>query len=213
MKYRHGIGKRRPIAVGITGGIGSGKSAACLYFSALGATVLSADAIAKRIVDSDTRVKARIKAVFGDEIYPNDRSLNRSRMAQLIFRNRRLRQQLEQTVHPVVIRELLRQIREFKRSQQDGVLMIEAALVYEAKAEGMFDYIIAVDAPLQLRMERIVQRDRLGREEVRRRFRAQMSAHRKLERADFILQNRSDRKHLEDNCSFLYSLLTTLART
>jgi len=91
--------------------------------------------------------------------------------------------------------------------------MIEAALVYEAKAEGMFDYIIAVDAPLQLRMERIVQRDRLGREEVRRRFRAQMSAHRKLERADFILQNRSDRKHLEDNCSFLYSLLTTLART
>ena len=192
------------LAFGITGGIGSGKSEACKIFARLGAALLYADNLAKEIIDTNPAVKRRIQKVFGDDVYLHDGTLDRKRMAKLVFQDEKVKEQLNAIVHPVVLDHIRDTIKKTKSENKIRILIVEAALIFEAKADAMFDYVIVVDAPEEERINRVMIRDNISRTEVLGRIRAQMNTQDKVAKADFVIQNGGDKTTLEKNCQFLF---------
>lgn len=170
--------------IGLTGGIGSGKSIVAKIFASLGIPVLDADALAKKIMQENNQVKTQIINAFGVDSY-NERGLNRSFIANVVFKDPFQLQVLNSIVHPATI-----EAGKIWASQQKAPYVIkEAALFFEAgSAEGM-DKIIGVYAPDALRIQRVMQRDGLSREEVISRMQHQISQSVKMKLCDYVVQN------------------------
>ncbi len=203
---------KQSLAIGVTGGIGSGKSEVCRIFSSFGASVLYADVIAKELLDSNKTVRQRVQRSFGDELYSPDGTLNRKQMARIIFTDDSAKEKINNIVHPLVLECLQTKIEQFKKNGDGSLLLVEAALLYEANADAMFDYMIVVDADKELKIDRVTKRDQSTRTEVLRRMNAQMSVKEKNELGDFIIKNSGDKAALESNCRFLFNLLTTMTK-
>jgi|ERR1041384_892401 dephospho-CoA kinase len=200
-----------PLAVGITGGIGGGKTQAARIFKKLGATVLFADRIASELIDSREEIRERIQHALGRSALFPDGRLNRKKVAELVFSDHHLRRKLDSIVHPFVLRSIRERIAHFKAQARSPLIMVEAALLFEARAISMFDYVIVVDAPEDVRMRRVMGRDGSARPEVLRRIKAQLPAEHKTARADFVIYNGGDLAVLEKNCRFLHRILIELA--
>lgn len=199
------------LAVGITGGIGSGKTEVCKIFERFGAKILYSDLVAKTIADTNETVRSRIKKEFGGESYLPDGTLDRQRMAKLVFQDEQLKEKLNAIIHPVVLEHIKKEIHQAKSEHAVPLFCVEAALIFEAKAEKMFDYLVVVDVPEELRIERIMKRDSISRTEVEQRINAQLQAKEKTSKADFVIYNTGDIKVLEHNCAFVFNLLTILS--
>ncbi|WP_026751832.1 dephospho-CoA kinase [Sediminibacterium sp. C3] len=172
------------LSIGLTGGIGSGKSVVAKIFANLGIPILDADALAKKIMQENDQVKSQIISAFGNESY-NERGLNRTFIANVVFNDPFQLQVLNSIVHPATI-----EAGKIWASQQKAPYVIkEAALFFEAgSAEGM-DKIIGVYAPDALRIQRVMQRDGLSREEVISRMQHQISQSLKMKLCDYVIQN------------------------
>lgn len=197
------------VVVGVTGGIGSGKSEVCRLFQALGACVISADDLAKRLMETDENLKRTIMRVFGHDAYAANGKLNRAKLAFEIFSDPKKKSTIDSIVHPRVLNALKDEIRRRKKTCQ--VIVIEAALIYESGAESLLDFIVVVDADRETRIQRVMRRDGISRADVLRRARAQFSQRAKVSRADFVVVNNRDLSFLEETVSFLYKLFLTMA--
>jgi dephospho-CoA kinase len=202
----------RSLAVGLTGGIGSGKSQACRLLAGLGAKTLSADLIARELLDTDASLKVKVQKLFGTEIYLQDGTLDRKRVAKRVFQDPALKESLEAIVHPETLKAIDSEIDRISAAGEAAVIVVEAALIFEARAENMFDYVVVVDAPEEARVQRVMERDKVSRHEVEDRMGAQMSAEDKVGRADFVLKNSADLAALERNTRFLFTLLLSISR-
>jgi len=198
-----------PKTVGVTGGIGSGKTAVCAVFAELGLPILSADAIARELSESDPGLRKRIVKLLGGVAYLSNGTYNRSYVAERIFSDRTLQRRLESVVHPAVERELRTRLRQ-AHSNGHNVAVVEAALVFEAGMDRWLDVIVVVDAPEELRLRRVTERDDSTDADVRRRMRAQLSTEAKRKRADFVIVNDGTREELERNVKFVYVLAQEL---
>ncbi len=185
--------KTRPLKVGITGGIGSGKTTVCHIFEVLGVPVYFADDRAKWLMTHDPALRNRISARFGDEAYLPDGSLNRVFLAQQVFHDREKLQALNALVHPAVHEDAARWHQEQVRR---GALytLREAALLFESGGYRLLDKMIVVTAPEELRIRRVMQRDGVPREAVLARMANQRPESEKAARADFLIRN--DGEHL-----------------
>lgn len=173
------------VKVGVTGGIGSGKSVICRIFHVLGIPVFDADAAAKRLMTTDTGLARAIQTEFGKDAYYEDGTLNRTYLASEVFGDEIKLQKLNALVHPVVI-----QAGEEWAAQQDAPYSIkEAALLFESGSFKRNDYNILVVAPLALRIDRVMQRDGVAAENVKLRMSRQWSDDQKAELADFKIVN------------------------
>ena len=172
------------LSIGLTGGIGSGKSIVAQIFSTLGVPVLDADALAKKIMHENDEVKSEIIHAFGVESY-NEQGLNRSFIANIVFKDPFQLQLLNSIVHPATI-----EASKIWASQQNAPYTIkEAALFFESgSAEGM-DIIIGVYAPDSLRIHRVMQRDQISRAEVINRMNHQISQTIKMKLCDKVIIN------------------------
>jgi dephospho-CoA kinase len=206
---------RRPrghnLLVGVTGGIGSGKTLVCRAFNRLGLPVLYADEIAKTVSVVNTSVRREIRALLGADAYHTDGSLNRDHISGLIFSRPSLHKKLNAIVHPRVKREVRRAARRLF-AQGHRIVIVEAALIYESRMDRMLDYVIVVDAPRQERIRRVLRRDGTSRSEVERRMRAQWSTRAKRRLADFILENSGSVKDLRSAVKLLTSLFIRISR-
>lgn len=174
-----------PVKVGVTGGIGSGKSIVCRIFQALRIPVFDADSEAKRLMASDGGLIAAIRSEFGDEAYHADGTVNRSYLASQVFNDAKRLEKLNALVHPVVIRA-----GEAWAKRQDAPYSIkEAALLFESGSFKLNDYTVLVTAPETIRIERVVQRDGVTPEQVRARMQRQWPDDRKVRLADFTIIN------------------------
>ena len=172
------------LRIGLTGGIGSGKSTVARIFEVLGVPVYYADIEAKRIMNENVQVIKEVTALFGEAAYI-DNCLNRPFIAALVFGNKEKLDRLNAIVHPATISDAeLWMLR-----QQTPYAIKEAALIFETDARNYVDYVIGVSAPQQLRIARVVQRDRLKDEDVLRRMSKQMDENEKLGLCDFVLIN------------------------
>ncbi len=171
--------------LGITGGIGSGKTTVCHIFSALGIPIYYADERARWLMIQDPDLIAGIKALFGAEAYLEDGSLNRQLISTLAFGQPDLLAQLNALVHPAVGKDGLK----WQAEQNSPYTLKEAALLYESGSYKTLDKIIVVTAPLEVRIARVMARDQVEREAVEKRIAQQMPEEEKIKRADFLIHN------------------------
>ncbi|MDR1864288.1 MAG: dephospho-CoA kinase [Bacteroidales bacterium] len=173
------------LRVGITGGIGSGKTTVCKVFELLGVPVYYADERAKRLMDDDPDLKEKLNEYFGSRIYCPDGRLNRRLLAEIIFASPAALRKVNGWVHPAVERDFL----QWCSRQETSCVMEESAILFESRAAQRFDKIILVAAPCRLRIRRVCSRDGAGEEAVRQRIHRQWSDRRKIPLADFVIRN------------------------
>jgi len=179
--------RSKSLQIGITGGIGSGKSIVCKMFSCLGAPVYDADSRAKSIMTTDGILIAQIKKEFGDLSYRPDGSLDRAFLSRVIFENEEKRNLLNQMVHPRVAADTERWL---EQNQGASYVVREAALLIESGAYQRVDKVVLVTAPEELRIKRVLARDphRL-REEIRKIIATQLPEEEKKKVADVVVYN------------------------
>ena len=196
--------------IGVTGGIGSGKSTVCSIFESIGVPVLYADDIAKDISSSDSIIRKNLITLLGILAFQTDGSLNRSFIASKIFFDKSLRQKIEAIIHPRVEKEILRRIKE-EANRGQSIVIVEAALIYEVGLDKKLDSVVVVDAEESECISRVCKRDAVSKDEVRSRIASQLDVKKKLEKADYIIFNKSTLEELESKVRFLYILFKQLA--
>ncbi|MCC6397351.1 MAG: dephospho-CoA kinase [Bacteroidetes bacterium] len=199
------------LRVGVTGGIGAGKSEVCALFAGRGRVVLSADRVAREMMESDPAIVSGVRRLFGAEAYHPDGTLNREFVAHAIFGDPRQRKQLDAMVHPPVINSLLHTLDTLPPEQRAPYTIVEAALLYESGMHRSLDAVIVVHASEALRVERLLKREGSSRAEILKRFRAQLPAGEKRELGDFVILNEGSLASLREKVVFFDMLLTRMA--
>lgn len=191
------------ITLGVTGGIGSGKTTVCGFLEEKGARVFYADIEAKRLMQEDASVRAEITETFGDEVYTDDGALNRAVLAEQVFGDADRLEQLNAIVHPRVF-EAFEGAKE--RAAEEGVdlLVHEAALLFEAGGDAHVDVTAAVVAPDEARVARVAERDDVAPEKVRARMGHQLPQDELRRRADHVLENDGSLEDLRRKSVELY---------
>ncbi|MCX6120179.1 MAG: dephospho-CoA kinase [Ignavibacteriales bacterium] len=198
------------LKIGITGGIGSGKSTVCSIFAHLGIPVLYADDLAKELSSTDSTVRKKLTTLLGESAFQTDGSLNRSFIASEIFSSKTMKQKVESIIHPRVEIEIERRMKELAQ-RGEHLVIVEAALIYEAGLYKKLDAVIVVDADESVRISRVRKRDVVSEDAVRNRMAAQLDVKKRLEKADYIIYNNGTSEELESKVRFLYSVFKQLA--
>ena len=172
------------ILVGLTGGIGSGKSTVINYFKELGITCYQADDEAKKLMNSDKGLIKKIKNSFGDSIYINSR-LDRKKLSAIVFTDKQKLELLNSIVHPYVTRHF----ENFCKGLGDIYIIKEVAIIFEIGTQNKFDKIILVRAPKEDRVKRIINRDKCNRQDAINRINNQIADDDKIDQCDFIIDN------------------------
>lgn len=172
------------LKVGLTGGIGSGKSVVAKIFETLGIPVYYADDAAKKLMNANEGLKKEIIKNFGEDSYSNG-ELNRKYIASIVFNDKEKLDLLNSLTHPATIRDA----EEWITRQSSSYIIKEAALLFESSANKKLDFVIGVDAPLPLRIKRVMARDGITEEDVMKRIALQMNETEKMKLCDFIITN------------------------
>ncbi len=172
------------LKIGLTGGIGSGKSTVAKVFEVLGIPVYYADEAAKKLMAEDDELKASIINSFGEESYING-NLNREYIAGQVFNNDEKIKLLNSLVHPATIKDAS----EWIQLQKAPYIIKEAALIFESGANKDLDYVIGVKSPVDLRIQRTMDRDNISAKEVEARINKQMDEDEKLRLCDYVIVN------------------------
>jgi len=197
----------KKIKIAVTGGIGSGKTSVCDFLEKKGFPVLKADLIAKEMMVNDSAIKKSIIAEFGEESYL-DEKLNTKYLADNIFCNEDNVIKINEIVHAKVMQKIeMLCVDLFKKND---IVFIESALVYEANLEDFFDYTLLVLSDKKLRIERVIKREQITEEKVIARMNFQIPDEEKKDDADFVLENNSSIKDLENRTEFLLILIKQL---
>jgi dephospho-CoA kinase len=170
--------------LGVTGGIGSGKSSVCKVFRLLGIPVFAADEEARLIMENDKGLAMRLNSLTGRDLYLSG-SLDRVLLASIIFNNRSLLEKVNSLVHPVVFERF----NYWVEKQSSPYVIMEAAILLESGASSLVDRIAVVVAPVEERIERVIQRNDLTREQVLERVRNQMDDETRIKSSHYIIKN------------------------
>jgi dephospho-CoA kinase len=172
------------LKIGLTGGIGSGKTMVAQIFEVLAIPVYYADKAARYLMNSDVDLKNKIIRTFGPAAY-KEGILDNTYLGSIVFNDPEKLAQLNSFVHPVTIRDA----EKWMRKQTAPYVVKEAAIIFEAGLEKNYDYIICVTAPEALRVERVLERDHSTAEKIRQRMKQQMDEQEKINRSNFVINN------------------------
>jgi dephospho-CoA kinase len=201
------MAKNKKLKIAVTGNIGSGKSLFCKYLSEQNFQVIEADNIAKEILSSNPRVKEKIIKEFGSDSYLNN-ELNRKYLAGNIFSNPVSLKKINSIVHPETIKRINELIE--KVFIKEDIVFIEAALIYEADMEKLFDFVVLICADERIRKQRKIKNDDYSEEEFNKRNLNQISEEEKKKRADFVFENNEGIIELKKKADFLLKILHVL---
>lgn len=174
------------IKVAVTGGIGSGKSTLCDAFSRAGIPIYNADSEAKRLMNEDAKLRSQIVTSFGEESY-NEEGLNRQYLSRVVFADDQKLAQLNSIVHPAVMRDF--EMWGMMHAENMPYVILESAILFESGFDKCIDLSVAVLAPEELRIMRVVNRDGVSQEQVRARMAAQLCEEELNARADYTVVN------------------------
>lgn len=178
------------LTIGITGGIGSGKSIVCRIFQILGAPVFEADLVSKHLINTHSEIKKGLINLYGELIYTPEGIIDRKKLAGIIFTDDLQRKKVNHLIHPFVFEEFC----SWKTKQKSAYVIHEAAILFESGLYKNMDFNILVSAPENQRIERVISRDNLTAVQVRERMSKQWSDDKKRELASFEIVN--DNKNL-----------------
>ena len=192
------------VTLGITGGLGSGKSFACQRLKEKGAVIFDADNIAKDILQTVPEVQEKIAEVFGDTVIKNG-VVDNQKLADIAFSNEENQAALNNIVHPFVIEEFEKK-REAMQNRE-GLLVIDAPLIFESGLDNHLDYTVLIYTTYKLRIARAIRRGNLLRDQILRRMELQMPEEEKRELASFVIENNESIEHLYEEIDKLYNEL------
>ncbi|MDH6306649.1 dephospho-CoA kinase [Parabacteroides sp. PF5-5] len=172
------------IKIGLTGGIGSGKSIIADLFQVLGVPVYIADTESKQLTNTSPQIRNELTVLYGEDLYL-DSGIDKKRLASIIFNDPEQLKLVNRIIHPVVNRHFL----EWAASRKTSLCVIETAILFESGFDRSVDFSLMVYAPLELRIERTLKRDKASREDIIRRINNQLPDEEKKERADYVIYN------------------------
>lgn len=194
------------LGVGLTGGIGCGKTTVGRMLEERGCHRLDADRIGHEVMEPGGPAHAQIVERFGGEVLAPDGTIDRARMAERVFSDRVERQALESILHPRIVEEARRRLAELSGRRETALAVVEAALMVEAGTWRLYDRLVVVHAPLEDRVARMVLRG-LDPQQTRARIQAQMPLEEKVALADYPVDNGGSLERLQKQVSRLYSML------
>ena len=199
------------ISVGLTGGIGCGKSTVAGMFASLGAVTINSDDIGRTLMQPGNVVYDRIVSGFGSEMVDASGQLDRVKLADIVFHNLEKLKHLNAIVHAPVLREIDRQVQLARRKDPNAVILVESAVLFEAGQHRRFDKMVVVWCNPEQQVERYVAKSRISVEDVRRRMDAQMSGEEKKRLADFVIDTSGPMEDSEKQSKEIFTQLQTLA--
>ena len=196
------------LKVGITGGIGSGKSIVCQVFEMLGIPIFNADAAAKFLMETDNSLIANLKMAFGESIYDKKGKLDRAALSAKVFNDAAQLNLLNALVHPATILYAAK----WMEQQTSPYALKEAALLFESNSYQDLDFIIGVTAPQEIRIQRAMLRDGVAASKILERIAMQMNEEEKMQRCDFVIQNDNKKAILPQVFAIHEKLLQTIKK-
>ncbi|MFA5805540.1 MAG: dephospho-CoA kinase [Melioribacteraceae bacterium] len=195
---------KKKLKIAITGGIGSGKSSVSKIIESLGFLVIKADDVAKELMLKDESVKKKIIKSFGKESF-TEKGINTKYLADNVFSNKDKVEKINSIIHPPTIKK----IEEISKKlfEKHNLVFVESALVYEAKIQKLFDYVILIYAEEEIRIARKIENDSMKRLDVEKRMSFQILDEKKTDRAHFVIDNNSTFDKLESRTKFVIELI------
>ncbi|MFW5873346.1 MAG: dephospho-CoA kinase [Bacillota bacterium] len=182
------------MALGLTGGIATGKTTAANILRDLGADIIDADKIAHKIMEPEGPAYSDVVQFFGNNILNEAGSINRKKLGEIVFNNSELRQKLEKITHPIIVKEIEKRL----NNNLDNNKVIVAPLLYETGLESLVDQVWVIYCNLSTQIERLKSRDNLNSYEANLRIEAQMSLEKKIKKADLAIENEGSIEELEN---------------
>ena len=195
------------LKVGLTGGIGSGKSEVSKFFHKWGSFIFDADKEAKNIIDKNETAQQEIIKEFGSDVINIDNKIDKQKLARVAFQDEFHQLNLNSIIHPYVFKKIDDTFDKIKLDNKHKIFVVDAALIYESGADTHMDYVIVVTSLLRYRTERVMSRQNITRDDFMKRVALQWSDGDKEHLADFIIQNNSDLKSLEKESKNIFESL------
>lgn len=200
--------------IGITGGIGSGQSTVAQMFAKLGAIIISADKLAREIMEPGQPGYKAVVKVFGKEYLTPDKRLNRKKLGSLVFANKKQLRLLNSIVHPILIKRIKQEIsrleKQYKNKKKKSLIMLDATILFETKMYQLVNNIIVVYASKAKRVQRIKKRDKLTTQEIESRMAAQMPLEQKIKKTKYIIDNSGGLNKTYKQVKQLFSIFNVL---
>jgi dephospho-CoA kinase len=198
--------RNNQLLIGVTGGAGSGKTLACRLFEKFGFYVIYADEIVKRLYKSNSELKRSLIREFGSAILDENGNLSVVNLRKIIFSSRKNIKRVNKVVHPFAIREIDKLIKKIK----DKIILIETAILFESGYYKKVDYSVLIYSAKEKRINRIRNRDKVGRYQAEKLIMLQINEREKLNKADFIIKNNSSIMNLESRIKAFGNVLRNL---
>ena len=195
------------LKVGLTGGVGSGKSEVSKFFHKWGSFIFDADKEAKNIIDKNETAQQEIIKQFGSDVINIDNKIDKQKLARVAFQDEFHQLNLNSIIHPYVFKKIDETFDKIKLDNKHKIFVVDAALIYESGADTHMDYVIVVTSLLRYRTERVMSRQNITRDDFMKRVALQWSDGDKEHLADFIIQNNSDLKSLEKESKNIFESL------
>lgn len=197
--------------IGLTGGIASGKSIVASMFKELGAYIIDADQISREIMKPGTEVYQKVVSIFGKQIILEDQSIDRKKLADLVFGDREMISKLNECTHPAIFMTIDKTIENIRTKNPEALIIVDAALLVETGTYKKFDILIVVYADEATQVERLMKRDGLTREEALKRIASQMPIREKISFADFVIYNQKDLETTKKQVRGIFKILKACA--
>ncbi|MBN1932185.1 MAG: dephospho-CoA kinase [Desulfobacterales bacterium] len=191
------------LKIAVTGGAGSGKTSVCKRLGQLGLMVINSDDLAREAVAPGSSVYESIIEHFGKEVLASDGTLNRSLLRKIIVNDKAQRKALDQLIHPEIIR-LMRRHMAAAEQNRIPVIIVEVPLLYELGLENLFDRVLVITTDRKLQIKRLMDRDKVTRDDAEALLKSQMPDEDKIKRADFIIKNNFDEEKMIESVDFFY---------
>ena len=195
------------LKIGLTGGIGSGKSEVSNFLQSWGAYIFDADKESKNIINNNLEAQKEIIKEFGSDVIDPNQTINRQKLAKIAFQDEFHQQTLNAIIHPYVFKKINNSFEKIKIENNHNCFVVDAALIYESGADTHMDYVIVVSSLISHRTERVMSRNNITREDFLKRVSLQWSEEDKENMADYIIQNNSDLESLEKEAKKIFDTL------
>ena len=183
--------------IGLTGQSGAGKTTVCRVFAENGFSVIDADRIAKQVMEKGTQCLEEVSECFGRDILCEDGSLNRQKLADIVFTDKTKLKQLNAISYPYITSEILKLINKYT-DEKKKLVLLDAPTLFESRADDFCDLIISVTATEKVRAERVAKRDGITPEQIKERFSSQHTEKFFINHSDFIIKNNKSAEMLEE---------------
>ena len=195
------------LKIGLTGGIGTGKSSVSTLFKEWGAYIFDADVVAKDIINNNDTAQSELIAEFGTDVLGADNKIDKKKLARIAFSDEDHQLRLNIIIHPYVFNEIDATFDKVLADGNHEVFVVDAALIYESGADTHLDYVIVVTSHLRIRTERVMTRGGLTLDEFLQRVELQWPDEDKVHMADFVIHNNSTEEHLAAEAKKIYNRL------